>query len=304
MKIVVTGAGSFIGNELAALCRRRGVEVVGIDAEPSAGGAWHCADIRSPAIADVVPEGADAIVHLAALSRDPDCRNKARECFDVNVMGTLNLIEVAKARFARQFVFASSEWVYERFEPGIEKAEDSPIDAARLGSEYALSKFVSEVNLRQQAAHGSCPATVLRFGIVYGPRPSNWSAVEALLNAVATAEEVRVGARATARRFIHVTDVAEGILAAVGWNRPYDVFNIQGPSLVTLGEVVSEAAAILERAPRIVETDPKSPNIRSVSSRKASAELGWTARVHIREGLLDVARGLGLMRRDRSEAGA
>lgn len=294
MKIVVTGAGSFIGRELAVRCRERGIEMVGIDALPSEGDAWHCADIRSPDVGDVTPEGADAVVHLAALSRDPDCRNRARACFDVNVMGTLNLIEVAKARKARQLIFASSEWVYDSFEPGVENAEDAPIDAARLVSEYALSKYVSESNLRQQAAHGFCPATVLRFGIVYGPRTGNWSAVEALLNAVASADEVRIGSCATARRFIHVTDVAAGILAALGWSRPYDIFNIQGPSLVTLGEVIARSGDVLSRSPRIVETDPGSPSIRAVSSRKASEELGWSARIHIQDGLVDVARRLGL----------
>ena len=294
MKIVLTGASSFIGTVLAGQCRVKDIEVVGIDARHPEGSGWHRADIRAPDIGDLIPDGADALVHLAALSRDPDCRNKAKACFDVNVMGTLNLIEAAKIRNVRQFVFASSEWVYDSFDPGVEKAEDAPIDAGRLASEYAFSKYVSENNLRQQAAHGFCRATVLRFGIVYGPRGANWSAVEALLNAVATADEVRVGSRATARRFIHVLDVAEGILAALGSSRSYDVFNIQGPSLVTLGEVIERSGEILSRAPRVVETDPRSPSVRAVSGRKATEELGWSARIHIRDGLADVARHLRL----------
>ena len=294
MKIVLTGAGSFIGTALAARCGDQGIEVVGIDARSPDGSRWRQADIRSPDIGDLVPDGTDALVHLAALSRDPDCRDKAKACFDVNVMGTLALIEAAKARKVRQFVFASSEWVYDSFEPGTEKTEDAPIDAARLGSEYAFSKYVSENNLRQQAAHGFCPATILRFGIVYGPRRSNWSAVEALLNAVATTDEIRVGSRATARRFIHVADVAEGILAALGRTQAYEIFNIQGPSLVTLGEVIARSGELLGRAPGVVETDPGSPSVRPVSSRKAAEALGWSARIAIRDGLADVARHLGL----------
>jgi len=294
MTVAVTGAGSFIGTALAAQCRARHIDVVGIDAHPPEGSGWLRADIRASDVADVIPDGSEAIVHLAALSRDPDCRDKAQACFDVNVMGTLNLIRAAKVRNVKQFVFASSEWVYDSFMPGVEKTEDAPIDAARLASEYALSKYVSENNLRQQAAHGLCPATVLRFGIVYGPRRTNWSAVEALLNAVATTDEVRVGSRATARRFIHVADVAEGILAALGQAHPYDIFNIQGPSLVTLGDVIECSAEILGRSPRIVETDPGAPSVRAVSSRKAAAALGWSARIGIRDGLADVARHLGL----------
>lgn len=295
MKIVVTGAGSFIGGALAAQCRSRSIEVVGIDALSSAGREWHTADVRCAEIADLVPEGVDAIVHLAALSRDSDCRNNAKKCFDINVMGTLNLIDVATMRKARQFVFASSEWIYDSFEDGVEKTEVAPIDATRLVSEYALSKYVSENNLRQQVSHGFCPATVLRFGIVYGPRHSNWSAVETLLNAVATTDEVRIGSRATARRFIHVADVADGIVAALGHDEPYDVFNIQGPTLVSLGEVIEQSSEILGRATRVVETDPDSPSLRSVSSSKASERLEWSARIGIREGLIDIARHLGYL---------
>jgi UDP-glucose 4-epimerase len=294
MTVAIIGAGSFIGTALAAQCRARHIDVVGIDALPPEGSGWLRADIRASDVADAIPDGAAAIVHLAALSRDPDCREKAQACFDVNVMGTLNLIRAAKVRNVKQFVFASSEWVYDSFMPGVEKSEDAPIDAARLASEYALSKYVSENNLRQQAVHGFCPATVLRFGIVYGPRRTNWSAVEALLNAVATTDEVRVGSRATARRFIHVADVADGILAALGQTNPYDIFNIQGPSLVTLGDVIECSAEILGRAPRIVETDPGAPSVRAVSSRKAAAALGWSARIGIRDGLADIARHLGL----------
>jgi UDP-glucose 4-epimerase len=261
MTVAVTGAGSFIGTALAAQCRARHIDVVGIDAHPPEGSGWLRADIRASDVADVIPDGAEAIVHLAALSRDPDCRDKAQACFDVNVMGTLNLIRAAKVRNVKQ---------------------------------YALSKYVSENNLRQQAGHGLCQATVLRFGIVYGPRRTNWSAVEALLNAVAITDEVRVGSRATARRFIHVADVAEGILAALGQAHPYNIFNIQGPSLVTLGDVIECSAEILGRSPRIVETDPGAPSVRAVSSRKAAVALGWSARIGIRDGLADVARHLGL----------
>jgi len=58
------------------------------------------------------------------------------------------------------------------------------IDASQLNSEYALSKYVSEQNLRQKFQHGFCPTTILRFGIIYGSRKHNWSAVESLFHAV------------------------------------------------------------------------------------------------------------------------
>ena len=116
MKIFVTGTSSFIGAELLNLCKKKGIEVSGVDLVDSNLPNCTVADICSLEIADHIPMGVDAVIHLAALSRDPDCRDKAHKCFDANVMGTLNLVEAAKAKQAKQFIFASSEWVYDSFE--------------------------------------------------------------------------------------------------------------------------------------------------------------------------------------------
>ncbi len=175
MRLFVTGSGSFIGRAFLDLCDARGVAVTGVDLLPSRQADCHVADIQSPDIAALIPEGVDAVVHLAALSRDGDCRDRAQDCFAVNVMGTLNLMAAAQARGARQFIFASSEWVYDRFDLLAEKQEEDPIDVANLHSEYALSKLVSEANLRQKFRHGFCDVAILRRGLIYGPRRENWS---------------------------------------------------------------------------------------------------------------------------------
>lgn len=290
--LFVTGTGSFIGGAVLRAARSHGMGLSGCDAgHPGEGFAQ--ADIRSPDIADLIPEGADAIIHLAALSRDPDCRGKAAECFDVNVMGTLNLMAAARKRGVKQFIFASSEWVYTGFKPGVEKTEDDVIDPASHTSEYAFSKLVSEVNLRQAFAQGFAETTILRLGIVYGPRPGNWSAVEALVDNVARKDEVVVGSKATARRFIHVDDIAGGILASVGL-AGLNVLNIQGPRLVTLGEVIESAKEILGRDVPVKESAPDAPNLRPVSSAKAERVLGWKAGTGIKDGVRSVIDFLGL----------
>src|SRR5207244_7827946 len=69
--------------------------------------------------------------------------------------------------------------------------------------------------------------------IFYGPRPANWSAVEHLFHAVREKDVVDVGSLATARRFIHVADIASGILSVVGMgNAGYLVFNLSGDRLI------------------------------------------------------------------------
>jgi len=250
-------------------------------------------DVRSPEIAERIPTNVDAVVHLAALSRDTDCRGKAYSCFDANVMGTLNLIEAAQRKGARQFIFASSEWVYDAFEEGVAKREDDVIDIARITSEYALSKLVSEANLRQKYQQGFCPVTILRFGIVYGPRKDNWAAGESLFNSVSTQNEVTVGSLRTARRFIHVSDIASGVIAAIGLSG-FEIINIQGERLVTLGEVIETSKRLVQRNPKVVERSPGAANLRMVSGDKAQQLLQWHPEMALAAGLKSVADFLGI----------
>jgi len=287
MNIFLSGSGSFIGREVLRVCQAKGIQVAGVDLAPTGLPGCSVADIRSPEIANQIPANVDAVIHLAAVSRDPDCRNRAYPCFDINVMGTLNLMEAAKAKGAKQFIFASSEWVYDSFQEGVEKQEDEVIDIAKLTSEYALSKLVSEANLRQKYQHGFCPVTILRFGIVYGPRKDNWAAVESLLNSVRTQDEITVGSLKTARRFIHVSDIASGIVAAVGVPG-FEIINLQGEKLVRLGDVIETSKKLLNRNPKIIERTPAQANIRLVSDEKAKRLLKWRPEISLTEGLKSV----------------
>lgn len=287
MKIFVTGSESFIGKVFLDLCRKNGVTAFGIDlnAVPSADRAP--ADIRAPEVAALIPDGTDALVHLAAISRDADCRANPRLAYDINVMGTVNLIEAAKARGVKQIVFASSEWVYGEVANQEVQTEDRPIDVTRLKSEYAFSKIAGEQILRLAHAQGFPGVTILRFGIVYGPRMQNWSAFESLLNAVYQGGPVKVGSRATARRFIHVSDICSGILASLG-RSGCDVFNLSGDHLITLGEVIDEGARVLGTTVVVNETTPASISIRNPDNARVRHTLGWKPQFDLAAGVRDV----------------
>ena len=293
MNIFLSGSGSFIGREVLRVCKAKNIEVTGVDLVATGQAGCSAADIRSADIVEKIPANVDAVVHLAAISRDPDCRNRALPCFDSNVMGTLNLMEAAQKKGAKQFIFASSEWVYDSFPAGVTKTEDDVIDIAKLTSEYALSKLVSEANLRQKFQHGFCPVTILRFGIVYGPRKDNWAAVESLFHTVNTKDEVSVGALQTARRFIHVSDIASGIVAAIGLTG-FEIINLQGDKLVTLGEVIETSKKLLNKNPKVTESAPDKANIRLVSDDKARRLLKWRPEVSLSAGLKSVADFLGI----------
>lgn len=283
MRLFITGSESFVGRELLAQCAAAGIECTGIDSAPVSRGGFEQRDIRSEQVADAMPEEVDAVVHLAAMSRDADCVNHLYETFDVNVMGTLNLMRAASARRAKQFIFASSEWVYDSCQAGILKTEDSAIDITRHTSEYALSKLAGEAVLRQQFLRGFCPTAILRFGIIYGPRPTNWSAVEAILHKVRRGETVHVGSEQTARRFIHVSDIARGIVKAVGLPG-FTVVNLEGSRLVTLREIADASARVLGTSAQVVATGG-SASVRDVSGDRAAELFQWTPAVELEEGL-------------------
>jgi len=286
MKILVTGAASFVGKELISQCKTKNIEVIGIDAIDlhDADYEFHKCDIKSSKIKDVIPENIDAIIHLAALSRDQDCREKGYECFDTNVMGTLNLMKVCLEKNVKQFIFASSEWVYDKFEDNKEKDENAYIDISNHTSEYALSKLVSESNLRQQFHHKSCSTTILRFGIIYGPRKSNWSAVETIASAVKNQDEVSVGSLKTGRRFVHVSDIANGIIQSLNL-KGFNIINLTSDKIITLGDIINTSQKMFEKSIKINETNPTNVNIRNPSNQKAKKILNWEPKISLVEGL-------------------
>ena len=252
-------------------------------------------DIRDETLASAIPLGTDAVVHLAAISRDGDCRNDPRAAFDVNVTGTLNVARACRERGVAQLIFASSEWVYGNSASAVQR-EDDAIEIAQLGGEYALTKITAERALAFACPRDLANVTVLRFGIVYGPRPANWSAVESLGDKVGRADSISIGSLASARRFVHVDDIATGILAALG-RTGFEIYNVSGDTLVTLGDIIETSSRIHGTAPAITETQPANASVRNPDNAKAAAILGWHPRV-------DLETGLRSLQHDRSFAAA
>lgn len=284
--LFLTGSESFIGRALISRCHALGIEVTGVDRAVPENGNVKQIDIRDHAVADAIPEGA-TVVHLAAISRDSDCRADPRAAFDINVHGTLNISAAAQKRRAKQIVFASSEWVYGDVRNDAVQHEESPVNVTAVKSEYALTKIVGEQCLRLGC---TLPAvTVLRFGIVYGPRPSNWSAVESLFNAARTQDEITIGAARTARRFIHVEDIVSGILASRA-SAGFETYNLTGDALISLGDVVKASAQLWNRPVKIVETNPGQPSIRNPDNTRARTRLQWTPQFDLAAGLADLKR--------------
>lgn len=293
MRIVITGSESFVGKEVIEQCKQKKIEVIGLDIiqKENSDYEYHQVDIKSSEIIKYILEDSDAIIHLAALSRDPDCKGKAYECFDNNVMGTLNLIKCALKKNVKQFIFASSEWVYDEFVEEQSKDEDYPINSLNLTSEYALSKLTSEINLRQQYLNGSCDTTILRFGIIYGPRRANWSAVEAIASQVKNKNEIEIMSLKNGRRFIHVSDIAKGIIKSIGL-KGLNTINLSGDKIITIDDLIKECEKFYNKKIKVMEKNPNQKNIRNPSNDKAKRLLNWSPEIGLADGLKTIDRFL------------
>ena len=282
--VVVTGSSGFIGARVVERLEALGISIIEVDA---AGGA--ATDIRDEAVLSIIPEGS-AVVHLAALSTSGQCADDPGAAVDVNIMGSLNLWKAAVDAGAKRLVFASTEWVYGN--AGSEQAvtEMADISLNSLTDTYAITKAAAESLLA--AAPGDIDLAILRFGIVYGPRSSGWSAAESLLSAVANSDEVRVGSLRTSRRFIHVDDVAAAVVMAALGTGSYTV-NIAGSRLVTLGEVIEVAQGITDKRVEVIETSPEGVTVRNPDPSLARDLLGWQPQIDFEQGLRQVAEHLG-----------
>jgi len=281
MKIFLTGADGFVGKHVATACVKMGIEVVGVDISSGF-------DVRSKEARKEVPKNVDAIVHLAGLSNDPMCRDNGYECFETNVLGTLNIMEAAKERGAKQLIFASTEWVYDNCTAEEQKTEESLINIQNIDSEYALSKLVSESNLRQQYLHGFCPTTILRFGIICGTTGAKKSAVEALFMSVKENDEVTVGSLQSGRCFVHVSDIAEGIVKSIG-TPGFEIVNLAGDTLITLEDIINTSKEVLGKNPTVKESDPSAVSVRNISNTKAKELLNWSPSITVDTWLKELA---------------
>lgn len=272
MKIVVTGSSGFVGSLLVKRLEEKGHEVLGVDLPM---------DITDSSYLNREPTEIDVMIHLAGLSTDKACKADPYECARVNILGTLNVLRMAQMCKCKQFIFASSEWVYgESLE---EKGEGAFINTMALG-EYALSKHVSEVNLLQNFMKTNLITTIFRFGIIYGPRDKNWSVVETLFNEVKNKDSVMVKSIETGRNYVHVEDVVSGIIASLGMNG-FHIVNLTGDKFINLRDIISTSEEILGKK---VETfgDPlAAPSIRKVSNMKAKMIMNWKPEYDLKKGL-------------------
>jgi UDP-glucose 4-epimerase len=177
-RFLVTGGAGFIGSNIVDKLVKQGHFVRVMDnfssgKEENLQGVGKKidlmrADIRKKDACRKAAKGMDYILHQAALRSVPKSMHNPSDYNEVNIGGTLNLLEAAKENKVKCFVFASSSSVYGEALRFPEKEDDLP----RLISPYALTKLAGEYYCRIFARHYSLNTVSLRYFNVFGPRQS------------------------------------------------------------------------------------------------------------------------------------
>jgi UDP-glucose 4-epimerase len=301
--VIVTGGAGFIGSHTIEALAARGYEVVVVDNLYSSSSDGLKAVIESGAkflfgdVSDwrdlarlleaVRPGDIAGIIHLAAIVGVMEVARDPWRGLDVNVRGTLGVLELARRLDAERVVFASSAAVYgePRYLP---VDEEHPLEPASL---YGETKLMAERLLWRYAREYGLKPVALRYFNVYGPRmrPGPYAGViHALLSRLLAGQPPIIhGDGEQTRDFIYVADVAEANLKALE-SGYVGAVNIGAGVETSINQLYKTLCRILGRdCPAPLHTPPRPGDVRRSRAAigKAMETLGWRPRTSLEEGL-------------------
>lgn len=304
----VTGGAGFIGSHLVEALLERGRMVRVLDnfstgreenlqsARAAAGNRLELVrgDIRDPAAVERAVAGAERVFHLAAMVSVQQSVEDPRLCHDVNVTGTLQVLEAARRGAVRRVVLASTCAVYGD-DPRLPKAEDM---VPQPQSPYAASKWMNEIYADLYRRLYGVEAVALRFFNVYGPRQDPNSEYAAVIPKFVDRlrhcrHPVIFGDGRQTRDFVYVGDVVAACLAAAEGAGKGGVYNVGSGRRYSLLELVEVLDLVLGTRTKPEFGPPRPGEVRhSVAAvGKIEQELGWRPAVGLEEGLRTMVGG-------------
>jgi UDP-glucuronate 4-epimerase len=298
MKILLTGGAGFIGSHLLERLLERGDDVAVIDDFndyydprikranlPKGGFRLHERDLRDAAPI-VAQEKPDLLVHLAARAGVRPSQLDPALYESVNVAGTLGLLEACRKSGVRRFVFASSSSVYGN--AAVPFREDNP-DLQPI-SFYGATKLLGEHYVRIYARLHGIHATSLRFFTAYGPRQRPDMAIHAFTAAISQDREIPMfGDGTTERDYTYVSDIVQGVLAAIDHDEPYAVYNLGESRTIPLKRLIDLIGELVGKTPKIKAMPEQPGDVKRTCAAidQARARLGYDPKVPIETGLRD-----------------
>jgi len=246
------------------------------------------ADIRDRAALGAVFERTrfDCVVHLAARAGVRPSLAEPVLYTETNIDGTVNLLELARARGVRQFVFGSSSSVYGENEK-VPFAEDDPVN--RPISPYAATKAAGELLCHTYSHLFGLRCVCLRFFTVYGARQRPDLAIHKFARLISEGRPIPVFGDGTTRRdYTYVDDIVAGVRAAMDYDASdYEVVNLGGSRTVSLSELIALLERELGRRAVIDRQPPQPGDVPQTYAdvTKARRLLGYDPQTPIEEGI-------------------
>ncbi|MDF1539716.1 MAG: GDP-mannose 4,6-dehydratase [Candidatus Thorarchaeota archaeon] len=255
---LVTGCAGFIGSHLSEHLLLKGYKVIGVDNLRTGVRAnmdgflsnsnfeFHELDINDPELPEAITKEIDYVYHLAAIASVKISTEDPLLVHDVNVNGTLAILELARLRKVKRFILASSAAVYGDPET-LPIHEDTPLNPL---SPYAASKIAAESYVAAYGRSFGIESAILRYFNVYGPRQENseYSGVIAIFSSAAARKQaLRIeGDGLQTRSFLFVEDVVTAtILAGESSSASEFIVNVSGTesiSIIALAKMIQEFA--------------------------------------------------------------
>jgi NAD dependent epimerase/dehydratase len=302
-RVLVTGAGGFIGSHVVEGLVARGAAVRAFVRYNSRNDFGRL-ELLSPETLDEVEvfvgdltnpeavrgsvEGCDTVIHLGALIPIPYSYRHPREFVAANVEGTLNVLEATRALGVRRLVQVSTSEVYGTAQ-AVPIPETHPLHPQ---SPYAASKVASDQLALSYERSFGLPVVVARPFNTFGARQSARAVIPTIISQALTRDRVELGTLATTRDFLYVTDTARGLIAcAEAGDVDGQEINFGSGHEHSIGDVATMVGRILGRELDVVSTPerlrPADSEVERLlaDTQRAATLLGWAPEVPFEQGL-------------------
>ena len=297
---LITGGGGFIGSNLAALLLAEGhtvtvldnflsgyrSNVVPLDVRLVEG------DVRDPAAVAEAMTGADVVFHLAASVGNKRSIEQPVDDSDINVLGTIRVLERARELGVRKLVFSSSAGIFGELKE-LPIREDHPLDP---DSPYGVSKLAAEKMCLAYAKLYGIEAICLRYFNVYGPNQrydAYGNVIPIFAHLLVHGETLTVyDDGEQTRDFVNVRDVARANLLASQAVGVSGAVNVASGTSVTINELVRKMGSVAGVEPRVQHAPPRPGDVRHslADVSAARAAFGYAPEVGLHEGLHEYMR--------------
>lgn len=237
-RILVTGASGLLGRAVTRVLVAHRIPVLPIDRVP---GRVETLNIERAELGDIhrlhqlASEGLAGVIHCGGLSGPMVARDEPSSMVQVNIVGTANMLELARVHGARRFIYASSATVYGETGASL-IAEDSLPKPTSL---YAASKLASEELVAAYSTQFGLEGASLRLSWIYGPRRTTDCAIRTMIEHAQAGRDINWDfGRNFPRQYMHVDDAAKALVQAYQADRLHQqIYNVSGGSRATLGEI-------------------------------------------------------------------